>query len=282
MTRFAICATIKNENIYLREWVDYHFSLGVDKIFLYNNNNDNGENPNLIVQDYIDAGKIEITKINYYDTRPFQFKQTDAYNDCLEKNDLYFDWIVFIDLDEFITIDKYGTLQELFKHTNYNNFDCVVFNMVVYGNNTIYYEQKPVQERFPEQLKNEIKFWNIRMNQLVHPFVKTSKGIRFYDGNPHIPKLTNKTCCTSSGYNFPTNTLSNTITGSAVVVNNLLFSKHYYFKSFVEFLNRCRFTNPASFSFKLNQYKQSVEWTEDHERVYQQFLKDNNIKAPEN
>ena len=284
MTRFAICATIKNENMYLREWVDYHFSIGVDKIFLYNNGNDYEENPNIVIQDYINDGKIEVIKNDYYDTRPFQFKQTDAYNDCLEKNKLNFDWIVCIDVDEFISFDTYNTLQELFENTNYNNFDAVIFNMIVYADNTLYYKPELVQKRFPEKLKNEIPFWNITMNQLVRTFIKPFTDIKFFDGNPHIPNMIGHSCCAANGGYFETNYLDSYITATIHPIDHTLYSKHYYFKSFIEFLNRCtsaKITNPDTFNFKINQYKSSVEWTEEHEKVYMQFLKDNNIEAPE-
>ncbi len=31
------------ENHYIREWIEYYLNLGVDKIFLYDNNDINGE-----------------------------------------------------------------------------------------------------------------------------------------------------------------------------------------------------------------------------------------------
>ena len=35
MNYLAICAIVKDENDYLPEWLDYHFRLGVEKIYLY-------------------------------------------------------------------------------------------------------------------------------------------------------------------------------------------------------------------------------------------------------
>ena len=31
----AICTCIKNEQSYLKEWIDYHINLGFDHIYLY-------------------------------------------------------------------------------------------------------------------------------------------------------------------------------------------------------------------------------------------------------
>jgi len=32
---YGICAIIKNENLFLREWIEYHTSIGFDTICLY-------------------------------------------------------------------------------------------------------------------------------------------------------------------------------------------------------------------------------------------------------
>lgn len=46
----AICTCIKDEQAYLKEWLDYHLSLGFDHIYLYE---DDGSKPhNDIVKDY--------------------------------------------------------------------------------------------------------------------------------------------------------------------------------------------------------------------------------------
>lgn len=31
----AICAIIKDEHLYLKEWIDYHLSIGFDSIYLF-------------------------------------------------------------------------------------------------------------------------------------------------------------------------------------------------------------------------------------------------------
>jgi len=38
------CAIVKNENLYLREFVEYYKKIGYSKIILYDNNEKNGEN----------------------------------------------------------------------------------------------------------------------------------------------------------------------------------------------------------------------------------------------
>lgn len=48
-----LCAIAKNEERYINEWVNYHYSLGFDKIVIYNNNDSRDlVIPNVEVIDY--------------------------------------------------------------------------------------------------------------------------------------------------------------------------------------------------------------------------------------
>ena len=50
--KIALCCIVKNENDYLDEYVNYYHDLGFDKIFIYDNNDINGENPVDIIGKY--------------------------------------------------------------------------------------------------------------------------------------------------------------------------------------------------------------------------------------
>ena len=53
--KVAICIEVKNDNRYIREWLDYHKKLGFDNIILYDNNDSNGENILEVIDDYIES-----------------------------------------------------------------------------------------------------------------------------------------------------------------------------------------------------------------------------------
>jgi len=36
--RISLCLIFKNEAPFLKEWLDYHLSIGIDHFYLYNNN----------------------------------------------------------------------------------------------------------------------------------------------------------------------------------------------------------------------------------------------------
>ena len=49
----CICTIGKYENLYIREFVDYYHSIGITKIFLYDNNNEEAEKFEDAINDYI-------------------------------------------------------------------------------------------------------------------------------------------------------------------------------------------------------------------------------------
>ena len=125
-----LVAVAKNEEKYLEEWLKYHFSLGFDNITIY----DNGGNGELNSND----------KLTVYDA-PGDRIQLQAYQNELV-NARYNEWILFIDIDEFLNIGNLS-VQEFLKP--YQGADVVKLNWVVYGDNDqLEYEDKPVRERF--------------------------------------------------------------------------------------------------------------------------------------
>ncbi len=53
-----ICCIEKQENLYLRDFVEYYKKVGVDNIVMYDNNDVNGEYPQQVIGDYIANGFV--------------------------------------------------------------------------------------------------------------------------------------------------------------------------------------------------------------------------------
>ena len=96
--RTAVCCIVKNEPIYyLKEFIYHHLSIGFDKIFIYDNND--------IDNTYSDLEKEFSDKLDII-TFKGKCKQFDAYIDCTNKNKDSYDWIAYIDSDEFIEVER--------------------------------------------------------------------------------------------------------------------------------------------------------------------------------
>ena len=60
----AACTVFKNQALYLREWISFHYMLGVRKFYLYDQGSD--EDWQATVADYIKAGVIEYPMFTWF------------------------------------------------------------------------------------------------------------------------------------------------------------------------------------------------------------------------
>lgn len=171
----AVCAVARNENAYLLEWIDYHLNLGFDKIFLYDNNDPEDDSVYVLLASYIADQKVEV--IDYRGRKNFQLA---AYNECYKNNGCLFDWIAFIDLDEFITFGpEAGTDQINVFLKEFDSFDVLVINWMLYNDNgKVYKEQGGVLQRFTNPLLSHPA--NIHIKSII----KTNRNVAFVR-NPH-------------------------------------------------------------------------------------------------
>jgi hypothetical protein len=141
----------KNENLYVKEYIRYYFKLGVDKIFIYDDNDMNSER----ISDMIDFRYKDFVKI--YEAKKINIQnQSKAFTDCYEKNKSIFDWIIMIDMDEFLYI-KNDTLKNYLLNPVFNKCDFIKVHWVLpTDNNQLYYENKPLLERFKGPYINSI------------------------------------------------------------------------------------------------------------------------------
>lgn len=100
----SVLAIIKNESAYLPEWLEYYSLLGVDKIYIYDNESDDGTME--ILKPYIDSGFVE------YKYWPGQKQQLPAYRHCIETHKFDTTWLAVVDLDEFILPIKHGNIAD--------------------------------------------------------------------------------------------------------------------------------------------------------------------------
>ncbi len=92
--KLAFMTIVKDESIYLKEWIDYHTLLGVTKFYIYDN--ESSDNIAGVLRPYIDAGMVE------YCYWPGKGQQMAAFNDALMKHRFDSRYMGFIDVDEFI------------------------------------------------------------------------------------------------------------------------------------------------------------------------------------
>lgn len=106
--KVGIIAIAKCEQMYIREWVDWHLDLGFDAIILADNDDEFLlpkviDYPSVLHENY--CGKSGVQPL--------------AYRGLYKKYQKGFDWLLFIDIDEFVVLEGYKDIKDFLK-----GFDC--------------------------------------------------------------------------------------------------------------------------------------------------------------
>ena len=290
--KIAICAIIKNENLYLREWVEHHKNLGFDKIILYDNNPIDGEVPHQVVGDYVMSGFIDVHNIRGMEWQPKITKQYInhpqnwgpitiqqlMYTKCMLEYQKEYEWIAYIDVDEFIIIEESEpqNIHQVFDKYKYekNGFKQIAINWYnISDDGKTDYENKPVQERFTKPCNQKIdkntpinNYWvkSIMRTDYISPNDAEKKII-------HIHANDVKTCHPAGTeiYNPKGFGLSQT----NFVIYKVLVIKHYFSKSLWEHLSKQRNLKNHNkvIDNRISSYKELNGWNDDHEKVLQEY-----------
>ena len=155
-TKVCICTPVKKENRYIKEYVEHYKNYGVDKIFLYDNNEIDGERLENVIGKYIKKGLVEV-----FDYRGKIKPFFNIMNDCYRRNYKKFDWLIFFEVDEHIHLSNYNNIKLYLQREAFKNCEIIHLNWVYHtDNNLIYYDNRPLHIRFPEvepNARNNVK-----------------------------------------------------------------------------------------------------------------------------
>ena len=234
-TTVLICCIGKDENRYIREFVEHYKSIGATNVCIFDNNDPDGERYEDVIGDYIDSGYVIVK-----DYRGRRRCQWAAYEECYNAYKDNYDWIAFFDCDEFLEFKKHGmTMQEFLDRPCFEDYDMVHVNWMCYGDNDqLYYEDKPVQERF----KKPVTPYNFRVK---YPFAENchvKSIIRGYiddieikwTRNSHSP-TTELACCDSRG-----KYIENSFSPFCDYDFSVAYLKHYTTKSVEEYCEKIK------------------------------------------
>lgn len=131
----AICAIMRDDAPYLKEWVDFHLHQGVDHIYLYDNLSE--DHPERVLKEYIKKGTVEIIpwKIHHTTRKEWSDCQNGAYMDCAKTKKNQVEWCAFIDTDEFLFCPSGQTLPAFLK--GFADYDQVAVNWLIFGTSNI-------------------------------------------------------------------------------------------------------------------------------------------------
>ena len=143
--KVCVCTLAKLENKYIREFIQHYENYGVDKIFLYDNNDIYGEHFEEVINDYIKKGFVRI--MNW---RGKKLAMLKIMNDCYHKNYKYYDWLLFYEIDEYIHLYDSKNIKLFLNKPKFKKCQEIYLNLVCHtDNNHLYYKNEPLAKRFP-------------------------------------------------------------------------------------------------------------------------------------
>ena len=179
--KIALCTMGKRENLYAKEFIDYYIKLGIDSIFIYDDNNLDSEK----ISDVIDLSYKKYVTI--YETKNKKiFNQSDAFTDCYLKNKQNFNWFLMVDMDEFLYI-KNDKLKKYLQSKVFNKCDFIKFHWLhPSDNNHLHYENKSLFERFKKPYKKSIFIKSMVRGNI--------KNLKYWVHSPYISPFKNISC----------------------------------------------------------------------------------------
>lgn len=122
---FSVCCIFKDEAPYLKEWIEYNKVIGVDHIYMYNNNST--DDYNTIITQYVEEGYV--TFVDW----PKLHDQMGAYEHCYENHKTETDWLSFFDIDEFLCPLKETNVKDFLKR--YEGYPALMIYWLIFGTN---------------------------------------------------------------------------------------------------------------------------------------------------
>ena len=206
MNELAIVSIIKNEGLYLQEWIQFHVQQGVQKFYLYNNNST--DDTLVKLKPAIRRGVVVVKHW------PFIPGQMAAYKDALIHHKQW-RWLAFIDADEFL----FGVNKPLIDAVkDYEAYDGIAVHWMLYGpNGETHYKPDPVTWRFK------------RRDEDVNPHVKSIVRPSACEAgkDPHSFKFNPGAVCVDENKNILGPDYSISLEGTA----DILRINHYHTKS---------------------------------------------------
>ena len=178
--KLAICTMARNENLYIKEYVDYYLKLGFDHIFIFDDNFEDGENISNVLKSSYNR------QVTIYDYKKTISNQKVAYTLCYEMNKNDYDWIFMNDIDEYLVI-KNDSLKHYLSDIKFKKCDFIKIHWVVArDNDLLHYDNRTLIERFKGPFLKDIHIKTLCKGKI--------KGLQFDIHTPSVSPYRKITC----------------------------------------------------------------------------------------
>lgn len=192
----AIIAISRLENDYINEWIEHHFNIGVDHIYIYDNSSLKEEKlSGAIYEKFLD----KVSVIPAYNKQQYQ---KPAYKDAYQRFGNLYEWLIYIDIDEFIMLQKDNNIKDFINRFP-KDLETYRMHWQIFGDDDLIDRNRlssivndittPLKSRYNIQTKSIIKGGLKNIDFIsVHYAVKNVNGkishLKTYYGNMiHLP-----------------------------------------------------------------------------------------------
>ena len=121
----AVCAIAKDEERDLPEWLAYQFVIGFDSVIVFDNNSTDGTTARVR-----SAASAQDVRLVAWPTQD-ELAQKNAYEHCIRVFGAEFDWIAFLDIDEFLCFQRFHSLKDMLDRLSKHS--AVAINWAMFG-----------------------------------------------------------------------------------------------------------------------------------------------------
>lgn len=226
----AVVAIARLENPYINEWCRHHINLGFNMIYIYDNSYDDEEHIDGVIEQDI---KNKVTVIPAYNKKSYQ---KSAYNDSYNKFGSLYDFIMYIDIDEFLVLKKHNTIQEYLKYITEKtpNVENIKIHWDIYDDNNII--ERDIKIPVMESFTRRGTFGDcISHNFVTKSIVKCGIEDLIFN-HVHFPIVTNRKLIIVNGDGEIIDNRNNQIVRPRAISTSCI--NHYVTKSISEYMSQ--------------------------------------------
>lgn len=192
--KVSIVSIFWNESKYLKEWIEFHLLIGVDKFYLVNNNST--DDYLSVLSPYIENGKVILRNMSIDITK----NQNNKGNEALlvrawldEMNNIVKassdDWIIHVSTDEFIFPTKEENIKNVLK-TFPENVGEISVNWVLFGNNGITLKENELLIDKIRKSSRDDEVFNLHVKPIYRPkAVNNIPSVHYSSLKPNYMKV---------------------------------------------------------------------------------------------
>lgn len=253
----AIALFVKDEAQDIAGWIAWHLALGADRLFIYDDHSNDGtwEILQAAAKRY-DA--IELARSDLHMSSNFFWRQATCYKDACRKATGQFDWIGFLDGDEYVSLETADSLNAFLEQ--FSDYNGVTLSWRIYGSShRALKSRQPAYEAYTFHCGPDLGDC-----ELGKVFIRPQDFTDHYE-NPHRIALTNERYANAMGQPVTWRGPTHDVIWQGGCIN------HYIVRSMENYIERIRRRVNADLADSTG-YWQHFDRNDIHRRERPQFI----------